>query len=203
MRIKEVNRMKSISFICLMLFVVTGPVGAQAPTSPEGFLGFKWESSVAEYAKLQDPPPEVLNSNPLASLYDRYTNLIEKKEIRFGKRYLRKIGEVEVGTTSYIFKRDKFCSADIDFKDERNYRVLKEALILKYGQTKEISALSLKANPQTRVGEKCTWRLSSVLIELQYNEMSGEGKLYYSYLPVLLEGIKKEKEDIQKTKNAL
>ncbi len=181
--------MKKLCFILILILMAPAYIEAQKVAAPDGFLGLKWGSSTLKFRELS-PPAQHLNDP-------------DDKGKQWGQKWHGKIGEVDVGSTGYIFNKDRFFVAITHFKEKKNYRILKDALILKYGQPQEMSPLVLKVNPNSKVGEECIWKIETVWITLKINELKDEGTLQYSYLPILEEGIKEEKRDAQKTKDSL
>lgn len=195
--------MKKVYFILIFIFIVPSFGEAQKAIAPDSFLGFKWGSTIDEFIKLKDPGPEPSYSGLSDQPIDRFTSLGSKKDIRIGKRWLSKIGEVDVGSTGYLFNKNRFYMAIVHFKENKNYRILKDALILKYGRPHKISPLILRVNPNSKGGEECSWEIETVWITLKFNELKNEGLLQYSYMPIIYEGLKEEKQEAEKTKDSL
>ena len=189
------RNMRSITS-CLMILGITCGI-ALASDEPDGFLGFKWGSSIEEYCKLKNPSPSEYGYSS-TECRDRFTKEYEAKNERVGTRLLKSVGGVKVEYVRYYFKNNKFYQAGVEYFYHKNYMILKEALTQKYGTTKvKPIILEPKSKP---VGEECNWTIKSVHIKLVYGFRENEGTLLYTYLPIL---IKEDVDSIEKTKEVL
>jgi hypothetical protein len=191
--------MKAIILSILVLLIISGVSYGE---EPDGFLGFKWRSSIEEFCKLENPSPY-----PIVfygkDCKEKFTVSDSTKEgERYGYRLVDRIGDVATDKVLYFFKQDRFYKTATLFRDNRNYLILKGALNEKYGSAM-IKPLVLKINPNARSGEECIWTLRSVSIILTFNEIKDEGQMVYTYMPIETEKILEDRKSIKKTKDAL
>jgi hypothetical protein len=142
-----------------------------AQTAPDGMGGLKWEDSTAKFMELTDPPPDKL--------------MDEKPDgNRVGIRPIKKLGEIKTsGFAMYSFFNDRFYNFFIKI-DPVDLSLLKEALILKYGQSKD--------------GKR--WLLEKKVVITFDQEKSS---LSYIYVPILSQIMKSKKGAAEKSKDSL
>ena len=181
---------------CLLILGITCGV-ALASEEPDGFLGFKWGSSIDEYCKLRNPSPSEYGYSS-TECRDRFTMDYQTKNERVGTRLLKSVGGVKVEYVRYYFKNNKFYQAAVEYLYHKNHIILKEALTQKYGTPRaQPIILEPKSKP---IGEECNWTIKSVHIRLVYGFRESEGTLLYTYLPILT---KDDADSIENTKEVL
>jgi hypothetical protein len=186
--------------ILAMLLVLSNIVSAQQKP-PDGFGGLMWGDNIKEFFALTNPSPWPLFGE--TDSIDKYTFEF-KKYFRSGRRLLDRIADVPVDEAYYFFYKERYYSIKIKFKGHDNFRVFKDALVMKYGKPIKESPIFLKINPTARIGTETSWIVEQkVEINLSINEMSNEGSLDYSYLPIVIEFSKDQKKSAEKTKDSL
>jgi hypothetical protein len=174
MKTKEATEMKKACFIgiiCTALMVCT--VFGQGKI--DTFRGIRWG--------------EDLSAVPELSVLSESGNT--KICARNGEQ--NKIGEAEVEGIRYHFYKDRLSGVSIQFNEHKNFRLLKDGLLAKYGP----------GSKPNRYLEKYNWVLGDLWIILNFSELQKKGAIYYYYRPISNEMLKDEKEAGQKAKDGL
>ncbi len=168
--------------ICLLVGCLIAPAAWSQKASPKalsGFGGLEWGDSTAKF-KQMDPSAKL--SEP-------------KKEFQYGVASPKsaKIGIESMSPPKYRFYKDRYYLFSASFADERDFTLIEEALISKYGPGKETS-LKLKTE---KTGVRIDWEIENKLsITLRWSQLSG-GELVYGYLPILREISSEQRETIK------
>jgi hypothetical protein len=168
---KSPGKRKMICRIILFILFLLFPMNVFPQSAPEGIGGLKWEDSTLKFRELTDPSPDNLfNEN--------------KDGDRTGTRSLKKIGEIRTdGFAMYSFFKDRFYSFMVKI-DQRDFNILKEALLSKYGKPKK----------------EGIWLLENKVV-IRWNEE--KGSLIYIYGPIYKELLDARKSLSEKSKDAL
>ncbi len=101
----------------------------------------------------------------------------------------KKIGDIEVESIYYVFYKDKFGAAMINFQGASIAAKLKEALIQKYGAAE-------KPDPSA---EKFIWNLSELRILFTFLPKDENGSVEYYFKPI----VQQRQEDKAKTERKI
>jgi hypothetical protein len=94
------------------------------------------------------------------------------------------IGDIGV-KVEYFFGYNKLGAVTAQFIGKKDFDSLLMATKEKYGEPK--SEEPLKNIYGNEIGIQINWEMSNVAINIKYNLISGEGRLTYSYKPILRE----------------
>lgn len=184
MTIKEMTDMIKFITIVPIFFLIAASGFCQ--NDPEGIAGLKWGDSIQKFRELEYPATAKIDT--------------KLNGVQIGSRWVN-LGDVKSGRyrARYNFYKDRFFLFFFPITEsggqtaKEKVDILKQALIIKYGEPKDEGYL--------------IWKLSNVLIILRWYEGYDKGDLSYSYVPILIEKIEDErklKEDpVQKTKDEL
>ena len=151
--------MKTELFASLIVILLVVPQATYAfQNEPDGFRGIKWESNI------ESIPNMIFTSNGLPAG--------EKLYIR--KNDKLKIGDAVLQNIFYIFYKGKFLGVYIGYKSFANFNRLKDTLFQQYGAGGQYNEFL----------EKYHWRGKRVDIFLDYNSISEEGSIIYSFKPL-------------------
>ena len=172
------------------------PIFVLAQKAPEGIGGLNWGDPIEKFKQLTNPSGFGLKDMG--------------NDVKIGRRFIS-LGEVTYGNepSMYSFYRDRFYSfafpvnATQKHIAHKKYTVLRDSLKMKYGPPTEEKPLVLKINPNAPVGKVYIWKSGEVWIELEWNEMKYKGSLVYTYIPIMAESIRRDKESAEKTKDSL
>lgn len=153
----------------LLLFLGTG-----FGEDPEGFRGIKWGANKSEVDGLS-------------------CSEITKDDHLYTRKEEKKIGDIEVNDINYIFYKNQFCGAMIDFKGYSDFAFLKDALSEKYGRGKRPNQFL----------EQYIWKFENVLIFMDYSKITHAGKIVYGYLHITEQRSLDTKEKGRKAKDDL
>ncbi len=180
---------RMLCIICFWMLILPYPL-LFAQSAPDGFADLKWGSSISDYVQLDGVRPIVIMGDPAG--------------LRYALRDIRRFGDAEINSALYFFFEDKYCSCSIEFSGKSSFSNLKEALINKYGKGLKERPLYLMVNPNAVVGEEISGTIqNTVSITLQWNEIKQNGELRYSFLPIWMEAVRKDKKTIEELKNKL
>jgi hypothetical protein len=162
---------------------------AQEVKVPDGFLDLKWGSSSQQFLELSNPPPSRLSKTGV-------------KGQMVGHRPVSSLGGAGVSGAMYYFYDDQFYEGVILYKDEETFRILYDALVMKYGKP--------KIGGYGNGGFGAWGWLLEETVEIalsKFNKPSSKpgaegilGVLRYEYRPIR---IRHEKETSEQTKDAL
>jgi hypothetical protein len=164
----------------------------------EGAGGLKWGSTVEEFSRLKNPSPIPFGGSN--SIEQKFTVGVGEN-VRLGSRYYM-ISGIGSHSANYHFYKNKFYYFSIDTGSGYG-EMIKQALISKYGQPKEISPLVLYINPNAKVGTGYGWEVRDVTITLNINNMKNESHLSYIHIPTLKLRISDDKKTSEGMKKDL
>jgi hypothetical protein len=183
--------MKKIFFLTSIFTILILSSLVSAQKAPDGIGGLKWGDSIEKFKELKDPTPWSLPEEG-----DRGKAL--------GFRHIGLLGDVRtMSMGGYGFDKNRFSYFTVKI-DPRDLTILKNALIMKYGDPTKESPLVLKINPNAKVGIEYQWILEDiVMIGLSSNEIKKEVVLSYFYLPYARGNIQEDKKSSERTKDSL
>jgi len=161
--------------VMILVFIILTPVSIWGQKETDTFRGIKWGTDI--------------NELPDLAVVAESGNV--KTCSRKGEQ--NKIGDAEIDGIRYQFYKERFCGVSIGFNENRNFRLLKEGLLEKYGP----------GSKPNRYLEKYNWILGDLWIILNFSEIQKKGTIYYYYNPISKEMIRDEKEAGRKAKDGL
>ena len=164
----------------------------------EGAGGLKWGSTIEEFSRLKYPSPIPFSGSN--SIEQKFTVGV-RENVRLGSRYYMILG-IGSHSANYHFYKNKFYYFSFD-TGSGNGEMIKQALISKYGQPKEISPLVLFINPNAKVGTGYGWEVRDVTITLNINKMKNEAYLSYTHVPIVKLRILDDKKTSEEMKKDL
>jgi len=169
--------------------------GIKSKGVTEGMGGLRWGDTTEEFSRLRNPSP-----SPTYGEGRKFTNKISE-HVAYGTRYYM-ISGIGSHLANYYFYKNKFYYFSIDTGSGYG-EMIKQALISKYGQPKEISPLVLYINPNAKVGTGYGWEVKDVTITLNINNMKNESHLSYIHIPTLKLRISDDKKTSEGMKKDL
>jgi len=156
---------KSLCFILVigLLIFNSTTFAADVPT----LFGFKWGSSVDECHK------NGMKSNKV--IIDEKTNTHSYMDFRNAGKT---IGKVRIDTIGYIFSDNKLSSLMCKIEGSPDFRVLKNALIKKYGKPNEVEPMRNVYGHE--IGIDLNWKVGVLHIDLKFNFAKKDGWLSYN-----------------------
>lgn len=151
--------MKKFLFLLLSILLLPSIFQANAdtnnfPNEPDGFRGIKWETHVSKVKRLQ-------NKDTIYSYGEiTYTRENDNLEVAGGK--------VEI--IRYLFTGEKFTGVNIKFKNDVNYKLIKEWFFREYGNP------NYKKNINPMI-EDYMWKGNKSFIRLFYLKLNGGGSI--------------------------
>jgi hypothetical protein len=150
-----------------LLFLLTISVCVAIPglpfqNEPDGFRGIKWGTNISELNDML-----VVESGKDTLYYGR-------------KNDNMKIGDVDIDQISYGFYKSRFFVVLVEYSGYSSFTKLKKILFDQYG----------KAEQPNQLMERYFWPGGTVDIYFDYNEMSKNGNVYYSFRPIQQERVK-------------
>lgn len=120
--------------------------------APASFRGLAWGASLSEAEANLGLAP-VADPRPLPGAYQRPGELL-------------KIGQADVRTVAYYFRKGVFIGAGVMFEGEANFFLIKDHLMELYG-------------PGRQVGDRYGWTWDTLSVDLRLRD--GVGELRYTY----------------------
>lgn len=147
--------MQSVRLFIVLIFLAVSATGAFASDyvstpHPTSFRGLEWGAVLADVPDLM-PVQD-------AGFKNTY----------FKKEEVMTLGEAELVSVAYYFRKDKLYRVGIAFKGRVNQFYLKDMLLQKYGEGRGI-------------GFRYGWMWPDFSIELNYDNDKNTGSLYYTY----------------------
>ncbi len=180
--------MKTAILTLFAVFLIVGFLIA-SDEYPEGFLDLKWGASVQEFLELKNPSPTRLDKP-------------DAKGQRIGYRPITSLGGVDVSGAAYYFYNGEFYSVFVPFKSYEAFRILYDALVMKYGRPK-IGGTGKDGGMALGWKFEDTVEISLVKLSRPSTIPGAEGvvgSLTYEFRPIRL---RNEKKSSEKTKDAL
>ena len=84
------------------------------------------------------------------------------------------IGDARIKGVAYVFYKNKFCGAVIDFKSPLNFGIIKETLFELHG----------KGSQPRKYKEHYGWSGKNITLTLQYDDITQKGQVKYFYMPI-------------------
>jgi hypothetical protein len=84
------------------------------------------------------------------------------------------IGDAPIKSVVYVFYRNKFCGAVIDFKSSGNFQIIKQTLFNLHG----------KGNQPRKYKEYYGWSGKDITLTLEYDDITQKGQIKYYYMPI-------------------
>ncbi len=163
--------MKSLSVRLGIVFIgliILGCVHERRAIEPHGFMGMKWGESIKQCKERG----LCLKVVPWEDNVTRATGVESS------------IGYIVV-KVEYFFGQNKLGAVTAQFNGEKEFDYLLLALKGEYGEPKSEEPLNNIYG--ARIGTQTNWEISNVAINLRYSLVSGDGRLTYSYKPILRE----------------
>lgn len=156
LRFIEEDTLKKI--VCLMAFFVI-------------FVGGVAASHAADYAV--GKAPTAFRGLPWGATLEQAPGLLPVKESGFKNTYFKtdeplKFGEADITSVAYYFRKNRFYRVGIAFEGRVNHFLLKEQLISRYGRGRG-------------VGKRYGWMWSDFSIEIDFDDDTKTGGLYYTF----------------------
>ena len=145
------------AILILLVLAATNAIAAEDVTE---FRGVSWGAAPASVQGLK-----LYSNEPAADGSMLYTRQSDKNTI----------GDAKVDIILYGFWHGKFFSGGVQFKSERNYRLIKDIARQKYGTPHEDS----------EINHETTWVFKSAIVLLSFNEFTGDGSLGVASTQVL------------------
>jgi hypothetical protein len=185
--------MKKLLLLAMVLgLLVSGlPFSVLAADMPDGFIGLKWGHSLD---KMRDE-----------GLFDRViiNDKNPDKQVAWvsTKRFNPLPNLKEYGIILYFYK-DKLYAGSIMIKKYRDWNLLTEAIIEKYGTP---FAKEMKNVNGNKIGIILDWSFKNGIISATYNQPKEEGSIYYSFPPKELRDdlLKEKREELNKVREKL
>jgi len=158
-------------FALPLLFVLVSPSHA-FNLEPLSFNGIAWGTGIQDLKDMV-----LVESQENDKLYVRM-----KDEDR--------IGVANLDRTSYLFYKDRFCGAVVEFSGKKNFEALKSHLFRRFGV----------AHRQNEEANVYTWGTPSdakVNIIFDYSAESEQGSITYMYIPIAKEKYAVEKKEAE------
>jgi hypothetical protein len=157
------QRKRFVYLFSLVVFLALSSLTALAfQNEPDGFRGIKWGTNISELNDML-----VVESGKDTLYYTR-------------KNDKMKIGDVDIDQISYGFYKTRFFVVLVEYRGYASFTKLKKILIDQYG----------KAEQPNQLMERYFWTGGTVDIYFDYNDMSKNGNVYYSFRPIQEERVR-------------
>ncbi|MBI4772933.1 MAG: hypothetical protein HY788_01915 [Deltaproteobacteria bacterium] len=161
-------------FALPLLFVLVSPSHA-FKLEPLSFNGIAWGTDV-----------QGLKDMVLVESQDNDKMYVRVKEEDM-------MGVAKLDRTSYLFYKNRFCGAVVEFSGKKNFEALKSQLFRRYG-------IAHRQNEDANVYTWGTPGDDNVNIIFEYEAKSEQGTITYMYIPIAKEKYAAEKKETESSK---